>query len=200
VARWDLCQALAVGSYFRQVGLEPGEVIQQRLCCWEPGERTKQPHGGTTVAGRLQAAEKHARVIELTLAGYTQEAIATACGYSDKSSVRYVQQKWIAENQPSHEQTEELRQIQAAQIDAIHERLWPHLIGDDGKPDVQVVDRVAKLMDRKARLMGLDLQPGMTVNVFATAEGMVAALGLDASVIEVEAEELPAGDDSAESA
>jgi hypothetical protein len=164
----------------------------------EHSERTKQPHGGSTVAARLETAEKHARVIELTLAGWTQDAIATACGYSDRSGVRYVQQKWVTENQPSHEQTEELRQIQTAQIDALHEKLWPHVIGDDGKPDVQVVDRVAKLMDRKARLMGLDLQPGAQVSLI-TAEGLAELFGYDgAEVLDIDAEELPAGEDSAD--
>jgi transcriptional regulator len=39
---------------------------------------------------RAATAAKHARVIELRVAGWTQEAIAAELGYADKSGVRYV--------------------------------------------------------------------------------------------------------------
>jgi hypothetical protein len=56
-----------------------------------------------------------------------------------------------------------------------------------------VNDRLVKLMDRKARLMGLDLERSINVNVVPTAEQFAAFLGWDpqGEAVDAEAEELP---------
>jgi hypothetical protein len=141
-----------------------------------------------TAVQEFKGEANRARAVELRLAGKTYEAIAKELGLAGHSSARYHVDAWLAEQQPTAEQTESLRQIQAAQVDAILEKLWPQ------RDDVAVVDRLVKLMDRKARLMGLDLQQGISVTV-VTAEALASYLGWDAEpeAIEGSAVELTDG-------
>jgi hypothetical protein len=126
-----------------------------------------------TATQQFRGESKRAEVVALRLQGKTLNDIAKATGLAGDSSVRYHLDAWLAEQRPTAEQTEELRQLQASQIDALFDGLWPQ------RDDVAVVDRLVKLMDRKARLMGLDLQQGISVTV-VTAEALASYLGWDA--------------------
>lgn len=146
----------------------------------------------STAVREFKGEAKRAEVVELRMQGKTLEAIAKQTGLAGGSSVRYHLNAWLKEQRPSMEQTEELRHLQAAQIDRLCDRIWPMLASDDY---LAVVDRLVKLMERKARLFGLDLERGVQVNLL-TAEAMAAALEYDAppAVIEGSAVELEAGE------
>jgi len=143
----------------------------------------------------LQSAAKRAEIIDLRMAGHTLEAIAAKVGLGSSQAVRYHIDAWLSEQRPSSEQTEELRQFQARQIDSLATRLEARVESDDY---LAVTDRLVKLMDRKARLMGLDLTVGVTVNVL-TRESLAELIWVDdAPAIEGEAVEIEAGDSSGE--
>lgn len=125
-----------------------------------------------TAVQKFRGDANRARAVEMRLAGKTYETIAKELGLAGHTSARYHVDAWLAEQKPSPEQTEELRQVQAAQIDAITEKLWPQ------RDDVAVVDRIVKLMDRKAKLMGIDLERGISVTM-VTAEALASYLGWD---------------------
>lgn len=132
---------------------------------------------------------KQAEIVKLILAGKSQYDIAEQLGCSE-ASVRYHKQGWLELQRPSSELTEELRQTQAAVIDALHEKLWPLLETDDY---LAVTDRLVKLMDRKAKLMGIDLERGISVTM-VTAEALASYLGWDEEpVIEGQAVEITDG-------
>lgn len=133
-----------------------------------------------TAVQEFRGDANRAKVVQLRLEGKTLDKIAAELGYAGQSSVRYHLDAWLSEQRPSAEQTEELRQIQSQQLDALHDKLWPRLESDDY---LAVTDRLVKLMDRKARLMGLDLQLGVTVNVI-TRESLADVLYADEPVIE----------------
>jgi hypothetical protein len=155
---------------------------------------------GARPSERVEIATRHAQVIEMTLAGCTQDAIAAELGFADRSGVRYVIDKWVSESGPPHEQTAELRQRMVAQLDQLHAAYWPRALGErdpdtgawNREPDARAADLLLKVAERKARLCGLDAQPGFGVMPI-TAEQIAAFLGWDgeASTIDVEAEELP---------
>ncbi len=102
-----------------------------------------------------------------------------------------------------------MRQRQLAQLNSLHKVLWPHLEkrlraddgslvrGEDGEPiivpDLAVVDRLVRVMERTSGLGGLDLQPSMHLTMGVTAEAIASYLGWDPepSVQDVQAEELP---------
>jgi hypothetical protein len=134
----------------------------------------ERKRGGPT-GNRAESAIKRAKIIEMRMAGASLERIGEEIGLSHEG-VRYHQQAWLAEQTPSAEQTEELRQLQAAQIDALTAKLWPMLATEDY---LAVNDRIVKLMDRKARLMGLDLERNVNISVLPTAEQFARFLGWD---------------------
>ena len=145
---------------------------------------------------RDQVIAKRTNVVQMRLEGHTLDAIAEANDLASAGGVRYHLDAWLAEQKPSAEQTEELRQQQAAQIDAMSVKLWPRLEWDDY---LAVVDRIVKLMDRKARLMGLDLERNVNVNVLPDALQFAAFLGWDApagEVIEGQAAEITDGSEA----
>jgi hypothetical protein len=141
---------------------------------------------GTTAMERADTADKHARVIELRIAGWTQEAIAAELGYADKSGVRYVLDKWVDDHAPTAESVAELRQRMLAQLDQLHAAHWPQAIGerdpDTGKwtrpPSEKSSELLLKIAERKARLAGLDRQQAGLVPT-VTAEQIAAFLGWD---------------------
>src|SRR4051812_39169841 len=94
---------------------------------------TPRPHvgskGGTTLA-RAELATRHARVVELRIAGWTLEAIAAELGYADKSGVRYVLDKWVDDHAPTRESVAELRQRMLAQLDQLHAAHWGQAVGE----------------------------------------------------------------------
>lgn len=125
------------------------------------------------VAVELDQAEKRSRVVDLAKTGMSYRKIAAEVGYASPQSVANRIAEWAAETKPSAEATEELRKLQCEQIDALFEALWPR------RDEDAAVDRLVKLMDRKARLMGLDLERNVNINVLPTAEQMAAFLGWD---------------------
>ena len=103
-------------------------------------------------AQRIAAKEKRARTLELRKAGITYQEISDALGIPLSSVGRYVQQG-IAEWQKQTEQDAgEIVALEIARIDRMLRGLWNRAkAGDDA-----AVDRVIKLMDRRAKLLGLD--------------------------------------------
>src|SRR5207245_3814043 len=52
---------------------------------------------------------------------------------------------------------EELRRVEGMQLDRLHRALWPLAIGADGQPpNLRAVSEIVRLMERRARLFGLD--------------------------------------------
>jgi hypothetical protein len=148
--------------------------------------RARVGSNGATAVQRADTAAKHARVIELRVAGWTLEAIAAELGYADKSGVRYVLDKWVDDHAPTPESVAELRQRMLAQLDELHAAHWPQAVGDRDattgewrrEPSEQSSALLLKIAERKARLCGLDrLQAGLVATV--TAEQIAAYLGWD---------------------
>jgi hypothetical protein len=143
-----------------------------------------------TAIQKLNGEANRSEIVKLRLAGHRLEDIAEKLGMTE-AGVRYHQEAWLASQKPSSEQTEELRQMQAAKIDSLAARLEPRLDSDDY---LAVTDRLVKLMDRKARLMGLDLQQGVSFTL-VTREALAGALwDADAGVVEGTATEVTDAD------
>lgn len=124
-------------------------------------------------------AARWKKALELRLSGFTYQQIADACGYSDHSSARYAIRRSMQFSLA--EPAEELRHIEAARLDKLMQFVWPKKsdtepvkanagIGDlDQRARDQSnrekdrltrlyakVDRALKIMERRARLMGVD--------------------------------------------
>lgn len=111
----------------------------------------------------LRVAEKRSKCVELARTGMSYRSIAPQVGYASTASVADRIREHFAELRPSAEVTEDLRSLQGEQLDAMLERLWPHL--EVAEDRLATVDRILRVQDRKARLFGLDLQAPAQVNL-----------------------------------
>jgi hypothetical protein len=96
---------------------------------------------------------KTKQAIELRIAGHSWQEIATKLGFAGKSGAFKLVQNALREQ--LREPAEELRQIEFVRLEAMTLGLWKRA----KRGDVGAIDRVLKLMDRRAKLLGLDLSP-----------------------------------------
>lgn len=108
------------------------------------------PRPNTGTRQKVEAAERQAQAMQLKLAGATYEEIATALGYSSKQAAwRSVQR---AREDMLRDPAEELVKQEADRLDRLQRALWTDAIkGNQG-----AVDRVLRVMERRAKLLGLD--------------------------------------------
>ena len=99
---------------------------------------------------RLNAAERQRQALELRKAGATYEVIAQKLGYRGPSSAYGAIKSALHKTlQPP---ADEVRALEIERLDALLLALWPQARqGNHG-----AIDRVLKVMERRARLLGLD--------------------------------------------
>src|SRR3972149_6778053 len=97
-------------------------------------------------------AEKRrtARAIELRMAGFTYDSIAEQLGYASKSGASHAVHRALT--RMIREPTEQLRDLELDRLDTLQRSLWSVARGGD----VAAVDRILKIMERRAKLLGLD--------------------------------------------
>lgn len=142
-----------------------------------PASKAKQ----TQVAGRRRAA------VQLRIAGKSWAAIAQALGYDSKASaytdVRRALEKAVTKLAIP---LEAHRQLELDRLDAMQNALWPKVLDADTKS----IDTALRLMDRRARLLGLDAPQRHELTLEA----------LDAALIEVEQQLAAARSEAADAA
>jgi hypothetical protein len=148
------------------------------------------------------------RVVQFRREGLTYTEIAAAEGIG-RSTVGDIMKKWLGECGPSAEIVDELRQLQGDQLDRMQAKFWPHLMRPlrdaDGEiiyegrrgnqrievPDAAVSQQVLRIMERRAKLYGLDMPANLNINLKPTAEQFAAFLGWDGEApIDVQGEEI----------
>ena len=142
------------------------------------------------------AAVRRTEAIQLRIAGHSQDAVAAKLGITQQR-ISAIEREWLASRQPSNEATEERRQKQLAGIDHVRAKLFDVLdrLTIDTIPEEEwlpIVDRIDKLWAREARLMGLDLQQGVSVTL-VTREALAAALWNAEDVVDVVPVEITEG-------
>lgn len=101
-------------------------------------------------ARRTEAKEKAARVINMRKAGIPWEVIAQRVGFKDKSGAYRCYERAIKEL--VQEPAEDLRQLELSRLDDLHVALWKAATeGNHG-----AIDKILRIMERRARLTGLD--------------------------------------------
>lgn len=103
-------------------------------------------------------------VLKLRLAGLTYDEVAAQLGYKTEASVRYAYN--AAMKRAMAEPAAELREIQHQRIEQLWRRAYQVAL-TDANPDraMRALDRCAALLERSARLWGLDAPTKQTVTV-----------------------------------
>ena len=101
--------------------------------------------------------DRRHRALMMRRAGRSYKDIAASIGYNDsKVAYWHVMQ---AMNDLEHDVSEEVRKLELLRLDGLLESWWPLATGnpDTGDlPEWRAADVVLKIMERRARLIGLD--------------------------------------------
>ncbi|MFT4280570.1 hypothetical protein [Microbacterium sp.] len=115
----------------------------------------------TNTERRLTAAQRADAALQMRLRRATYREIAAALGYSNPGNAYRAVEREIAKVPREHAKQLLAQELEA--LDALQREVMPAALGEgtmrDGSPkapDLWAVDRVLSIMDRRARLMGLD--------------------------------------------
>lgn len=104
------------------------------------------------VAAREKAAYRRQQALQLRLSGASYPTIAQALGVSVSVAYKDVQRELESVKAQHDGERESLLSLELERIDRMMRAHWPQAIqGHQG-----ATDRVLKLMERRARLLGLD--------------------------------------------
>ena len=111
------------------------------------------PRAKKTAPGKIRAHEKASRALELRLAGKSFDAIAAELGYANRSGAFHAVDGLLkARIAEATENADELRKLDLERLDAMALALWPKASKGDGPS----IDRLLRIQERRAKLLGLD--------------------------------------------
>lgn len=96
-------------------------------------------------------AAKKLKAVELRKAGASYDEIARVLGYGARSGAFKIVQTALKEM--LREPVKELRSLEAARLDDIQLALWSRV----KRGELAALDRLIKIMERRAKLLGLDV-------------------------------------------
>lgn len=97
-----------------------------------------------------ELVDKETKVLELRRAGLTWQRIAEEVGYADHTGAYAAYKRAIKRTQ--QQPADELREQELDRIDRLQLAAWPNAM----KGDTKSILAIAKLMERRAKLLGLD--------------------------------------------
>jgi hypothetical protein len=149
----------------------------------------------------VERAERAALALRLRASGAGYDAIGRQLGVSTPTAWRCVQ---AALDEIRSEPAPELIELECARLDRMLVAIWPLAIGHtetlpSGRekrhaPSVEAIDRVLKIMQRRARMLGLDAPTKKEISGNVLMRGAVEkaaeAHGLDPKEVLAQAEKL----------
>ena len=109
-------------------------------------------------------------IIEMIRAGKPRQEIADDLGYADDSAITKAFERIT--RRITAQGLDEVRSQEVDRIDALMQTLWPKA----RKGDDKAIASVIRLMDRRARYLGLDFQDGIAERQIALAESQAGLL------------------------
>lgn len=94
--------------------------------------------------------------LELRRRGKSYHEIAAVLGCNESSARRRIAKRMEALREETHEHAEEIRQMEVLRLDAMTDGIWDRAV----KGDEKAIREVVRIMERKARMLGLDKSEG----------------------------------------
>lgn len=107
---------------------------------------------GMSVSTRVTAAKKRKAALEARLAGASYETVALTCGYASEGAAHNA--VMAALHDIPKAKAEQLRQLEAERLDAMHLALWGRAL----RGDTQAVSGCLAILEKRARLFGLNIE------------------------------------------
>ena len=96
----------------------------------------------------IEALDKTSRALELRKGGATYASIASELGYTSAGGAHNAVSRALKKT--LKEPANEVRILELERLDALLGAMWPH------KNRPEMLDRILKIMERRAKLLGLD--------------------------------------------
>ena len=122
----------------------------------------------------LLRAERRRQAFSLRLAGVAYEDIGNKLGISKQSAHSLVKRTLDESRERLHEDVESIRKIELRRTEALFMSLWPN------RMQPRVADTLLRVLERRARLLGLDAP----TRIDGTMQGFVkieVATGIEAA-------------------
>jgi hypothetical protein len=117
-------------------------------------------------AQRAKTAERRAKAIAMLLAGVDYDTITQRLGYATRgAATKDVQRALEANRAAERESVEELRTVDLMRLDRLQAAVWTKALGGDPR----VVETVLKILERRAKLLGLDAVVKQELNATVTS-------------------------------
>lgn len=116
--------------------------------------------GRRGAAQRLTRTQRRTEALKLRTAGASLRDIATALRVGERTVRRDLDAALATLSTEQQRAAEALRALEAERLDRLQLGHWKRAIGGD----VAAANVVLKIMERRARLLGLDAQPGATLD------------------------------------
>lgn len=111
---------------------------------------------GRTKGSKERAIERRFKSLRYRLKGYSFNRIGELLSISNAQAFRDVQEALRIEIENGRGDTEELRELESQRLDDLWKKLHVRLLDSKGVLDLEVVDRLCRLLDRRAKLHGID--------------------------------------------
>lgn len=111
-----------------------------------------------------EVIEKERQTLELRRAGVSFDDIANRVGYNDRGAAHKAYKRALART--LQEPAAEIRELEQDRLDRLQVAVWAKAL----RGDLGAVDRVLRIFERRARLLGLDHSDGIAERQTTLAE------------------------------
>lgn len=105
---------------------------------------------------RIAAKERWTEALVMRRRGMTFERIGEVMGCGKQSAHRMITAAMKELRETCHEEAAVVRELELQRLDAMFETAYQQATGADDAHYLDAIDRVLKIMDRRAKLLGLD--------------------------------------------
>lgn len=97
-----------------------------------------------------EVLQRRNKALVLRQAGATWDEVARGAGYANRQNARQAVMKHLEEH--AVENVHQLRALEGARLDRLQRTLWTRALGGD----LDAIDRTLRIMDQRAKLLGLN--------------------------------------------
>lgn len=135
-------------------------------------------HRGPDAPQLARQVLTHERVLELRRTGMSLTQMSKALGCAVETVRGHLHEALRQQREHVRETALEVLQLELSRLDEMQLRAWPEVIAADSPTRHHAIASVLRIMDRRAKLLGLDR---VQVDVNARADVQVSVTGVDLS-------------------
>jgi len=129
--------------------------------------------GGTGASGNSVSRARHRKAnaaVQLALAGASWDDIAVSLGYPTGRTARIATERALEKQLSNHNDREQMRKFANARLERLLRSVWAKAIDPDHPEHLVALTKAKELIDRHAKLYGLDAPTEVVVHTPTATE------------------------------